>query len=82
MCTVRSCSSFMTVRRGDKPLVMCSGWSEKALRKPFLFFSRYRRTMNASADVGVTLVRRECGATYLSAWTYLSACRTRMPVMR
>ncbi len=45
----------MIVRKGDMPLVMCSGWSEKALRKPFLFFSRYRRTMNASAEVGVTL---------------------------
>ena len=57
MWTVRRCNSFMILRKGDMPLVMNSGWSEKAFKNPVLFFSLYSRTMNASAEVGVTLVR-------------------------
>ena len=65
----------MIVRNGDIPLVICSGWSENAFKNPLLFFSRYRRTMKASADVGVTLAEdvKACREDYPRLVTYLSA---------
>lgn len=45
----------MILLSGDNPLVMCSGWSVNALRNPFLFFSRYSRTMKASRTNGLIL---------------------------
>lgn len=45
----------MMFRSGDRPDVMCSGWSVNAFRNPSLFSSRYSRTMNASGEVALTL---------------------------
>lgn len=70
-------------RSGDMPLVICSGWSVNALRNPFLFFSRYKRAMNASEDAGFTL-RATCEMRHPmnNYATYLSACKMRMPVIK
>lgn len=70
----------MIVFNGNSPLVICSGWSLNALRKPSLFFSRYRRTMNASSDVGVTLSASAARVRSRSESAHFSACTTRRPV--
>jgi hypothetical protein len=68
---------------GDMPLVICSGWSENALRKPALFFSRYSRTMNASRERAVTLgdASIQHPAQCRRVVTHFSACKTIIPVM-
>lgn len=80
MCTCRNFSSLTMFRRGDKPLVICSGWSEKAFTNPAVFFSRNSRTMKASGDNAVTLrwIRRIVKEHEVN---YFSACKTRIPVM-
>jgi hypothetical protein len=64
---------------GDNPLVMCSGWSVKALRKQGAFFSRYSRTMNGSKDRAVTLLSF---GSQPQDMMNLSACRTITPVIK
>ena len=80
MCTLRSCSSFMMFFSGDRPLVMCSGWSVKAFTKPFLFFSRNKRTINASRTSAVTLHIYELTDAQFDGCAYFSAWRMSIPV--
>ena len=56
MCTCCTLNSLMMFLNGAKPLVMCSGWSEKAFTKATSFFSRNKRTMKASCDKADTLI--------------------------
>lgn len=75
----------MIALSGERPEVLCSGWSEKALRNPVQFFSRYRRTVNASSERAVALFwyisLALCTRDKKGQKTYFSAESTMMPVI-
>ena len=66
---------------GASPLVMCSGWSEKAFTNATSFFSRSKRTIKASCDKADTLMSLLDYQLLRGRLTSnLSACNIMIPV--